>query len=165
MTESKPPLSLLIQPLPHGADLPLPAYATAGSAGMDLHAAIPESLDLAPGERALVPCGFAMALPEGYEAQVRPRSGLALKQGVTLLNAPGTIDSDYRGEVGAILINLGQSSVTIERGMRIAQLVIAPVARIDWRVEEALPESARGAGGFGSTGLDHSRLRPERPGA
>ncbi len=138
--------------LAHAADLPLPAYATAGSAGVDLLAAVADELALAPGERALIPTGIAIALPEGFEAQVRARSGLAIRHGLTLLNAPGTIDSDYRGEISVILANLGETPFTVARGMRIAQLVVAPVARIDWRPVEALPESARGAGGFGSTG-------------
>ena len=138
--------------LPHGADLPLPDYATADSAGMDLLAAVDSPLTLAPGARALVPTGLAIALPPGFEAQVRPRSGLALKQGLTVLNAPGTVDADYRGEVGVILINLGQAPAAIERGMRIAQMVVAPVSRLAWDAVAALPETGRGAGGFGSTG-------------
>jgi len=138
--------------LPHGADLPLPDYATADSAGMDLLAAVDAPLTLAPGARVLVPTGLAIALPPGFEAQVRPRSGLALKQGLTVLNAPGTVDADYRGEVGVILINLGQAPVAIERGMRIAQMVVAPVSRLAWDAVAALPETGRGAGGFGSTG-------------
>lgn len=153
MADSVMPLTLEIQPLANSEGLPLPGYATAGSAGMDLYAAIDEALELAPLQRALVPCGFSMALPPLWEAQVRPRSGLALKQGVTLLNAPGTIDSDYRGEVSALLVNLSDAAVLIERGMRIAQLVIAPVARVAWSVSQSLPDSARGSGGFGSTGL------------
>ncbi len=138
--------------LPHGADLALPDYATALSAGMDLLAAVEAEVTLAPGERRLVPSGIAIALPAGVEAQVRPRSGLALKHGITVLNAPGTIDADYRGEIGVILINLGQEPFTIQRGDRIAQLVIAAHAQARWRVVEALDDSARGAGGFGSTG-------------
>ncbi len=153
MDDGMTALSIPILPLPHALDLPLPRYATDGSAGLDLLAAIGETRTLAPLERALVPCGFSLALPPGWEAQVRPRSGLALKQGLTLLNAPGTIDSDYRGEVGALLINLGGAPVAIERGMRIAQLVVAPVARVSWEPRQALSESGRGAGGFGSTGL------------
>jgi dUTP pyrophosphatase len=139
--------------LPHGVDLPLPEYASAHAAGMDLLAAVDEPLTLRPGERALIPTGLAIALPDGYEAQVRPRSGLALKHGVTLLNSPGTIDADYRGEIGVILINLGAESFVIERGMRIAQMIMAPVTRIAWEKVIRLPESARGAGGFGSTGV------------
>ncbi len=138
--------------LPHGADLALPGYATELSAGVDLLAAVEAEVTLAPGERRLIPSGIAIALPAGLEAQVRPRSGLALKHGVTVLNAPGTIDADYRGELGVILINLGQDPFTIRRGDRIAQLVIAAHAQARWRVVEALDDSARGAGGFGSTG-------------
>ena len=138
--------------LPHGADLALPGYATALSAGMDLLAAVYAEVVLAPGERRLIPSGIAIALPAGIEAQVRPRSGLALKHGITVLNAPGTIDADYRGEVGVILINLGQEPFTIRRGDRIAQLVIATHTQARWRVVEDLDDSTRGAGGFGSTG-------------
>ena len=143
-----------IVPLPHFAGLALPAYETAFSAGMDLRAALAEGEDLVlkPGERTLAPTGLTMALPAGYEAQVRPRSGLALKHGITCLNTPGTIDADYRGEVKVILINLGLEPFTIRRGERIAQMVIAPVTQAQWRQVESLPESARGAGGFGSTG-------------
>ena len=139
--------------LPHGADLPLPAYATEGSAGLDLLAAVESDVVLQPGERRLIPSGIAIALPPGMDAQVRPRSGLALKHGVTVLNTPGTIDSDYRGEVGVILINLGQAPFTVSRGSRIAQMVIAPHHRIAWSQVEVLTETARGDGGFGSTGL------------
>ena len=138
--------------LPHGAGLTLPGYATALSAGMDLLAAGEAEVVLAPGARRLIPSGIAIALPAGLEAQVRPRSGLALEHGITVLNAPGTIDADYRGEVGVILINLGQEPFTIRRGDRIAQLVIASCAQARWRVVEVLDDSARGAGGFGSTG-------------
>ncbi len=143
-----------IMRLPHGADLPLPAYATEHAAGMDLHAAVQADAPavLAPGERALIPTGIAIALPEGFEAQVRPRSGLALKHGITCLNSPGTIDADYRGEIGVILVNLGQQPFSVERGMRIAQLVIAPVTRAEWLQVEALDATARNGGGFGSTG-------------
>ena len=148
--------------LPHGAGLPLPAYATALSAGVDLAAAIDADMVLQPGERALVPTGLAIALPAGTEAQVRPRSGLALKHGVTVLNAPGTIDADYRGEIGVILINLGQEPFTVTRGSRIAQMVIAPCSQAYWRPVEALPESGRGDGGFGSTGLTARTRGPER---
>jgi dUTP pyrophosphatase len=146
------PIEVPVQRLPHGAGLPLPAYATEDAAGLDLLAAVAEPVELAPGARRLVPTGISIALPPGYEAQVRPRSGLALKHGVTLLNSPGTIDADYRGEVGVILINLGEAPFRLRRGDRIAQLVIAPVARLAWRETESLPGSARGAGGFGSTG-------------
>jgi len=143
-----------IQRLPHAEGLPLPAYETAGSAGMDLRAAVPEEqpLTLHPGARALVPTGLRIALEPGYEAQVRPRSGLALKHGITCLNSPGTVDSDYRGEVGVILANLGQGTFIVRRGERIAQLVIAAHARAVWAEVEALDETDRGAGGFGSTG-------------
>ena len=146
------PIEVPVQRLPHGAGLPRPAYATEDAAGLDLLAAVAEPVELAPGARRLVPTGISIALPPGYEAQVRPRSGLALKHGVTLLNSPGTIDADYRGEVGVILINLGEVPFHLQRGDRIAQLVIAPVARLAWRESESLPESGRGAGGFGSTG-------------
>jgi dUTP pyrophosphatase len=141
-----------VKRLPHGADLPLPQYATADSAGLDLLAAVDADLVLQPGTRALVPTGLAIALPPGYEAQVRPRSGLALRNGITLLNSPGTVDADYRGEVGVILINLGQEAFVVTRGMRIAQMVVAPVTRLAWREVADLPASERGAGGFGSTG-------------
>jgi len=130
----------------------LPEYFSAGAAGMDLAASIPGPIALAPGAIALVPCGFAIALPQGYEAQVRPRSGLASKRGVTVLNSPGTIDCDYRGEVKVLLINHGRTSVTLEPGMRIAQMVVAPVARVSWEVSEQLPATARAGGGFGHTG-------------
>jgi dUTP pyrophosphatase len=142
--------------LPHGADLALPGYATEQSAGMDLLAAVEAEIVLAPGERRLIPSGIAIALPAGLEAQVRPRSGLALKHGITVLNSPGTVDADYRGEIGVILINLGQEPFTIQRGDRIAQLVIASHAQARWRVVDALEDSARGAGGFGSTGTTGS---------
>ena len=141
-----------IQRLPHGADLPLPAYATGASAGADLVAAVPEPVVLAPGARALIPSGLTIALPPGYEAQVRPRSGLALNHGITVLNSPGTIDSDYRGEIRVILVNLGDAAFRVERGMRIAQMVVAPVGRAVWKEAAALPESGRGTDGFGSTG-------------
>lgn len=138
--------------LPHGMGLDLPAYATAHAAGVDLLAAIDKDVVLQPGGRALIPTGLAIALPEGYEAQVRPRSGLALKHGITLPNSPGTIDADYRGEVGVILANLGSEPFTVTRGMRIAQMVVAPVTTLAWREVATLPQTARGAGGFGSTG-------------
>ena len=146
-------LSVAIKRLDHAADLDLPAYATSDSAGMDLLAAVGETVTLAPGERRLIPTGIAIALPPGTEAQVRPRSGLALKQGVTVLNAPGTIDADYRGEVGVILINHGDQPFVVERGSRIAQMVVAAYARVAWTVSDDLEASARGAGGFGSTGI------------
>ena len=140
--------------LPHGADLPLPAYETAQAAGMDLRAAVPqdEPLVLKPGSRFAVPTGLAFALPPGFEGQVRPRSGLAFKHGVTCLNTPGTIDADYRGEVKVILINHGPEDFTIRRGERIGQLIVAPVVQAQWREVETLDDTVRGAGGFGSTG-------------
>lgn len=138
--------------LPHGKGLPLPAYGTAQSAGMDLCAAIAADVVLKPGERQLVPAGFAMALPEGFEAQIRPRSGLALKNGITVLNTPGTIDADYRGEIKVLLVNLGTEAFTVTRGMRMAQMVLAPFTQGAWQVVDDLEETARGAGGFGSTG-------------
>ena len=144
--------------LPHGKGLDLPAYESQHAAGMDLRAAIGEGDDivLAPGERSMVPTGLAIALPVGFEAQVRPRSGLAAKQGVTVLNSPGTVDADYRGEVKVILINHGAEPVTVTRGMRIAQMLFAPVTRGVFAVVDALDETARGSGGFGSTGTDTS---------
>jgi dUTP pyrophosphatase len=145
-------IDALIRKLPGSDDLPLPVYQSASAAAMDLHAAVDAPLTLAPSQIALVPCGFAMALPEGFEAQVRPRSGLASKHGLTVVNTPGTIDADYRGEVKVALVNLGTAPVVIERGMRIAQLVVAPVVRVRWQAVEALPDSDRGPGGFGSTG-------------
>lgn len=138
--------------LPHFSGLPLPAYATAGSAGIDLLAAIGEVMELLPGRRALVPTGLKIAVPPGFEAQVRPRSGLAANHGVTVLNSPGTIDCDYRGEVKVVLINLGQEPMVITRGMRIAQLLLARVERIEWQAVESLDATGRGDGGFGSTG-------------
>ena len=143
---------MALRRLPGNDDLPLPAPATAGSSGVDLRAALREDLVLRPGERRLVPTGFAVAIPDGYEGQVRPRSGAALKQGIGIPNAPGTIDSDYRGELAVILINLGQEAVTLRRGDRIAQLVIAPVARARFDEVAELPPTDRGAGGFGHTG-------------
>jgi dUTP pyrophosphatase len=144
------PITIAIKRLPHGVDLPLPAYATEGAAGMDVVSA--EDATIAPGARHAVATGFAMAIPPGYEVQVRPRSGLALKHGVTCLNTPGTIDSDYRGEVKVILANLGAEPFPIARGDRIAQLVPAPVQRAELAEVEALDDTGRGAGGFGSTG-------------
>ena len=140
--------------LPHGADLPLPSYQSAHAAGLDLLAAVQADapLTLAPGAYALIPTGIAIALPEGHEAQVRPRSGLAARHGLTVLNAPGTIDADYRGEVQVLLINHGETPVVIERGMRIAQMIVAPVSRAALREVPALDETGRGKGGFGSTG-------------
>jgi dUTP pyrophosphatase len=147
-------IRIQVAPLPHFAGLALPAYETALSAGMDLRAAVADEapMTLDPGARALVPTGLTIALPAGYEAQIRPRSGLALKHGLTCLNTPGTIDADYRGEVKVLLINLGQEPFVIKRGERIAQMVIAPVTQGAWDVVETLSETARGAGGFGSTG-------------
>lgn len=141
--------------LPHGRDLPLPSYETAEAAGMDLRAAVPKDapLTLKPSARELVPTGFAMAIPPGFEAQIRPRSGLALKHGIGLVNAPGTVDSDYRGEIKIILINLGHEDFEISRGMRIAQMIIAPVLQVAIEPVESLDDTARGAGGFGSTGV------------
>jgi dUTP pyrophosphatase len=148
-----------VQILPHGEGLPLPDYQSGGAAGLDLLAATPEhsQLVIEPGARALVPTGLAMALPDGFEAQVRPRSGLALKQGVTVLNAPGTIDADYRGEIGVLLVNLGAEPFVVTRGERIAQLVFAPVIRASLQRVEVLKDSERGAGGFGSTGVGARR--------
>ena len=148
------PIPVQITTLPHFEGLTLPAYETELSAGMDVRAAIPHDapIVLQPGRRHLTPTGIAIALPPGFEAQMRPRSGLALKHGITCLNSPGTIDADYRGELKVILINLGQEPFTISRGERIAQIVIAPVTQARWDVVSSLPESGRGAGGFGSTG-------------
>jgi len=151
--DSPPPtVRVAIMRLPHNADLPLPSYETLHAAGMDLPAAVEQDLVIEPGRRAMVPTGLAIALPEGYEAQVRPRSGLAARDGITLLNTPGTIDADYRGEVKVILINLGEAPFTVTRGMRIAQMIVAPVTRATMVETTELPETARGAGGFGSTG-------------
>lgn len=146
-------VSVAVTRLPHGADLDLPSYETDDAAGMDLRAAVSEDMQIAPGERALVPTGLAIALPSGYEAQIRPRSGLALKQGISLVNSPGTIDADYRGEIGVIVINHGAETFTVSRGLRIAQMVIAPVIQASWTEVSDLSETARGAGGFGSTGV------------
>ena len=147
-------LTIEILQLDHARDLPLPGYETVGAAGMDLRAAVPEDepMVLRPGGRTMVPTGLSIAVPEGFEAQVRPRSGLAIRAGVTCLNTPGTVDSDYRGEVKVILANLGEENFVIRRGDRIAQMVICPVVRAEWRQVEALDETTRGAGGFGSTG-------------
>lgn len=145
-------MKLPVQRLAHAEGLPLPSYGTAGAAGLDLIAALSEEIIIAPGDRVLVPTGIALALPAGYEAQVRPRSGLAVKSGITVLNAPGTIDCDYRGEVKVALINHGKAPFVVSRGMKIAQMVIAKYETITWD-ETALPSSERGTGGFGSTGL------------
>lgn len=141
-----------IQLLDHAKDLSLPAYATEQSAGMDISAAIDAPLTLKAGERAIVATGIAIALPAGFEAQIRPRSGLAAKNGITVLNSPGTVDADYRGEIKAILLNTSKEDFVIERGMRIAQMVIARYEQVQWNVSESLDETTRGAGGFGSTG-------------
>ena len=145
-------VEVLIRRLPEAADLPLPEAATAHAAGFDLRARLDEAIEIEPGARTIVPSGIAIALPQGYEAQVRPRSGLALHRGLTLLNTPGTVDADYRGEIGVILINLGQEAVRIERGERIAQLVVQRLPQVRLREVEELPASDRGPGGFGHTG-------------
>ena len=146
-------MKIALQILPHGQGLDLPTYATIGSAGADLRAAVGTPLVIQPGERALVPTGIAMALPANHEGQVRPRSGLAVKFGLTVLNAPGTIDADYRGEIMVPLINLGAEEFVVEHGLRIAQLVIAPFHQADFHIVDDLEDTARGDGGFGSTGL------------
>ena len=145
-------LSVSIKYVNGNEDIQLPAYQTESSAAMDIHAAVNETLVLEPGARALIPTGFAMAVPEGFEAQIRPRSGLAIKHGVTVINSPGTIDSDYRGEVKIALINHGSEAFEITRGMRIAQMLIAPVSRVQWSLSDELSSTERGAGGFGHTG-------------
>ena len=145
-------IPVLVRRLPHADGLPLPSYATAGAAGMDLLAAVQAPVSIEPGQRALIPTGLTIALPPGYELQVRPRSGLALKHGITLPNSPGTIDEDYRGEIGVIILNTGNESFVVERGARIAQAVLAPVSRAEWREVASLDITARNAGGFGSTG-------------
>ncbi len=145
-------VEILVTRLPHAEGLPLPAYATPGAAGMDLLAAVAAPLVIAPGARVLVPTGLCIALPPDHELQVRPRSGLALKHGITLPNSPGTVDEDYRGELQVIVMNAGTEPFTVERGMRIAQAVVAPVVRARFREVAVLPETTRGAGGFGSTG-------------
>jgi dUTP diphosphatase len=152
MRQTSAPVTVRITRLPGARGLPLPARATSGSAGFDLHAALEHELVLEPGERALVPTGFAIAVPEGHEAQVRPRSGLALRHGLVLPNAPGTIDADYRGEVSVIVMNAGRDPITLRRGDRIAQMVIAPVANARLLEVDTLDETVRGAGGFGHTG-------------
>ena len=146
-------VKIALTPMEHAVGLQLPTYATEQSAGMDLTAALEEAIEIGPGERMLIPTGLTIELPEGYEAQIRPRSGLALKHGVTVLNSPGTVDADYRGEIGVILANLGQQEFTVERGMRIAQMVIAQHAKVEWEVADELSETERGKGGFGSTGI------------
>jgi dUTP pyrophosphatase len=148
-------MSVVIQVrrLPHGEGLPLPGYATTGAAGMDLLAAVDAPVTIDPGKRALIPTGLAIALPPGFEMQVRPRSGLALRNGIVLPNSPGTIDEDYRGEVQVIVLNAGDAPFTVERGMRIAQAIVAPVVRAVWQEVDSLDDTARSAGGFGSTGV------------
>ena len=145
-------IAIAVRRLAHGADLPLPAYATQGAAGLDLLAAVDQPIEILPGNRTLIPTGLAIELPEGYEAQIRPRSGLALRHGITVLNTPGTVDADYRGEVSVLLVNLGDQPFRLTRGERITQLVVAPVTRIVWKEQSVLTETARGAGGYGSTG-------------
>ncbi len=142
-----------VKRLPHGEGIELPSYATEHAAGLDLRAAVTEPVTLKPLERVLIPTGFVFEIPEGYEGQIRPRSGLALRKGITLLNSPGTVDADYRGEVKVLLINLGQEPVTVERGERIAQMIIAPVSRAELVEVEEVSTTLRGDGGFGSTGV------------
>lgn len=151
-TDNIDQVTIALMPLEHAAGLNLPTYATEQSAGMDLCAALTESIELEPGQRALIPTGLSIALPKGYEAQIRPRSGLAAKNGVTVLNTPGTIDADYRGEIKVILANLGTEPFTVERGLRIAQMVVARHSFVAWDIVESLDDTTRGAGGFGSTG-------------
>jgi dUTP pyrophosphatase len=139
--------------LPHGSGLNPPEYQSEHAAAMDLAAAVEKAVVIAPGERRLIPCGFRMAVPRGYEAQVRPRSGLASRDGITVINSPGTVDADYRGEVKIALVNLGDQPFTVERGMRIAQMLVTPVPRVTWQVVQQLPASTRGSGGFGHTGV------------
>jgi dUTP pyrophosphatase len=141
-----------IRCVPGNEDIPFPRYQTAQAVAMDLHAAVKEPIQLSPGDILLVPCGFSLAVPTGFEAQIRPRSGLASKSGIAVVNSPGTIDSDYRGEVKVALINLGKAAFSVERGMRIAQLLIVPVPRVHWEEVAELPDTARGVGGFGHTG-------------
>lgn len=152
--ENQSKIQVAVKALDNAVGLKLPSYATAQSAGMDLSAALEEALELAPGDRALVPTGISIALPAGYEAQIRPRSGLALKYGVTVLNSPGTIDADYRGEIKVLLINHGAEAFTIERGMRIAQMVVERFETVAWNAVDDLDDSVRGEGGFGSTGTE-----------
>ena len=147
-------VTISITTLAHAEGLALPAYATEHAAGMDLCAAVAQDVVLQPGHRTLIPTGLSIALPESFEAQIRPRSGLALKNGVTVLNSPGTIDADYRGEVQVILANLGTEAFTVTRGMRIAQMIVAPYSRVTWQASKTLSSTARGAGGFGSTGIN-----------
>ena len=151
-------ITVKLTQLPHGRDLPLPEYATLHSAGVDLLAAVETDMALAPMERKLVPAGIAIALPDGYEAQIRPRSGLALKHGISLVNTPGTIDADYRGEIKVLLINFGSETFVVTRGMRIAQMVVAPVTRVAFQPVQSLEETDRGQGGFGSTGTHGKKV-------
>lgn len=151
MTSSHPAIDVV--QLDHAKDLPLPAYETADAAGMDVRAALSEPITLAPGERKAVPTGLKMAIPSGYEVQVRPRSGLAIKKGITMINAPGTVDADFRGEVHVLMVNHSDEPFVVEHGERIAQLVVAPVVQATWNVVDTLDETARGEGGFGSTGV------------
>ena len=155
-------LPVYLLQLPHGKDLPLPEYATAHSAGADLMAAIDGEIIIRPMERQLVPTGVSIALPDGYEAQIRPRSGLALKHGISLVNTPGTIDADYRGEIKVLIINLGQDAFTVTRGMRIAQMIVAPVTRVQWQQVESLDNTVRSEGGFGSTGTHGTTTRGQQ---
>jgi len=150
-------ITVPILTLPHGATLPLPAYATAHAAGVDLMAAIDADITLHPMQRMLIPTGIAIALPEGYEAQIRPRSGLAFKHGISLVNSPGTIDADYRGEIKVLLINLGQENFTVSHGMRIAQMIVTPVSRVVFEPAQSLDDTKRSESGFGSTGT-HAKL-------
>ena len=154
MPQNRNDIKVALMPLEHAVGLQLPTYATAQSAGMDLTAALEEAIELDAGDRALVPTGLCIALPPGFEAQIRPRSGLAIKHGVTVLNTPGTIDADYRGEIKVILINHGTEAFTIERGMRIAQMVVERFEHVEWEVVESLEDTDRGDGGFGSTGTE-----------
>ncbi len=147
-------IKVKLMPLPHAVGLQLPTYATDKAAGMDLSAALEDAIELGAGDRILIPTGLSIALPEGYEAQIRPRSGLAIKHGITVLNTPGTIDADYRGEIKVVLINHGKEPFTIERGMRIAQMVVEKYETVNWDVVKSLEETERGQGGFGSTGKD-----------
>jgi dUTP pyrophosphatase len=151
MTSSHPAIDVV--QLDHAKDLPLPAYETADAAGMDVRAALSEPITLAPGERKAIPTGLKMAIPSGYEVQVRPRSGLAIKKGITMINAPGTVDADFRGEVHVLIVNHSDEPFVVEHGERIAQLVVAPVVQATWNVVDTLDETARGEGGFGSTGV------------
>jgi dUTP pyrophosphatase len=150
-------IQVKLQQLPHGKDLPLPEYATLQAAGVDLVAAIDSDVILKPMQRALITTGIAIALPAGFEAQIRPRSGLALKNGISIVNTPGTIDADYRGEIKVILINLGEENFTVTRGARIAQMVVAPVTQVAWQQADSLEETERASGGFGSTGM-HAKV-------